>query len=58
MLQAVDIVAGRLTFLAITDREAFVDRIALGDVIAYSIDKELVHIASSAALFLGFGISI
>ena len=58
MLQAVDIVAGRLTFLVVTDREAFVDRMASGDVITYSIDKELVCFASSATKFLRFGISI
>ena len=42
MPQAVDIVAGRLTFLAVTDREAFADRIASEDFLAYTIDKELV----------------
>ena len=42
MLQAVDIVAGRLTFLVVTDREAFADGMASDNFLAYNIDKELV----------------
>lgn len=43
MVQAVDVVAGRLTFVAVTDREAFVERIVSKNVLAFSIDKELVR---------------
>ena len=49
MPQAVDIVAGRLTFVAVTDREAFAEAVALEDVLAYSIDKELVRLVPCAA---------
>ena len=48
VLQAVDIVAGRLTFLVVTDREALADRIASEDFLAFSIDNELVRCVLSA----------
>ncbi len=48
MPQAVDIVAGRLTFLVVTDREAFADRIASEEFLAFSIDNELVICVPSA----------
>ena len=48
MLQAVDIVAGRLTFLVVTDREAFADGMASETFLAYNIDKELVFLVPSA----------
>jgi hypothetical protein len=47
--QAVDIVAGRLTFVAVTDREAFAEAVALEYVLTYSIDKELVRLVPCAA---------
>ena len=46
LLQAVDIVAGRLTFVAVTDRDAFVDVMTSQDMIEYNIDRELVRSAS------------
>ena len=44
MPQAVDIVAGRLTFVAVTDCEAFAEAVAPEYVLTYSIDKELVRL--------------
>ena len=46
LLQAVDIVAGRLTFVAVTDRDTFADVVSLEGVIDYDIDRELVRPAS------------
>ncbi|CAK0735693.1 hypothetical protein CVIRNUC_000622 [Coccomyxa viridis] len=41
--QAVDIVAGRLTFVAVTDRDAFASVIASQHMIEYNVDRELVY---------------
>ena len=47
LLQAVDIVAGRLTFVAVTDRDAFASVIASQHMIEYNVDRELVRPASN-----------